>query len=84
MAAARLLGAKQVVRIDEPTMTTEDFGCLIETAGAGCYYHIGAGSPYPLHSAQFLPPPQTVPRAAAVHAAVLHGYLERTLNNISR
>ena len=69
-AAKALLGAENVFRIDQPTMTTEDFGYFLQER-PGCFYHIGAGCPHPLHSPGFLPTPRAVLTAAAVHAAVL-------------
>ena len=48
--AAALFGADKVTRIETPTMTSEDFGFFIDHAGAGSYYHVGAGCPAPLHS----------------------------------
>lgn len=75
-AAADLLGAEHVRRIDAPSMTTEDFGYfLLERPGT--YYHIGAGCDVPLHNASFLPTADCAVTAAAVHAAVLHSYLLR-------
>ncbi len=75
--AAALLGAAQVRVLDEPTMTTEDFGCLIDAAGRGCFYHVGAGCTCPLHSPDFLPDDSAVVTAAALHAAVLATHLSR-------
>lgn len=74
--AESLLGKENVRLIEEPTMTTEDVGYFIEKYG-GCYYHIGAGSPYPLHSPRFLPDPKVVPIAAALHASILSSWLEK-------
>lgn len=72
--AQMLLGAEHVHRIDAPSMTTEDFGYfLLEKPGT--YYHIGAGCGVPLHNAAFLPAPECIVTAAALHAAVLHSYL---------
>ena len=56
-------------------MTTEDFGYLIEAAGSGAFYHIGAGCAHPLHSPHFLPNEQAICTAAALHAAVAARYL---------
>ena len=74
-AAEDLLGGENVAEISEPTLTTEDFGYLIEKAGAGCYYHVGAGCAAPLHAADFLPQPRAVAVAAALHTAVLTRWL---------
>ena len=68
--AAALLGADRVRVIEQPTMTTEDFGYfLLERPGS--FYHIGAGCSLPLHNRRFLPDARAVETAAAVHAAVL-------------
>ncbi len=73
--ACALLGKEHVVRIEEPLMISEDFGCFIN-ASSGAFYHIGAGCTYPLHSDHFLPTEGALLTAAAVHAAVLKNYLE--------
>ena len=70
-AAEALLGAENVQVLESPTMTTEDFGCFIDAAGAGCYYHVGAGCAAPLHAPDFLPDGRAAVTAAALHAAVL-------------
>ena len=75
-AAAQLLGSERVRVLSEPTMTTEDFGYYIDAA-AGSFYHIGVGGDHPLHHPAFLPPADTVPLAAAVHAAVITAFLEK-------
>ena len=73
-AARTLLGAEHVRVLGAPTMTTEDFGYfLLERPGS--FYHIGAGCPLPLHNPAFLPAPEAVVTAAAVHAAVLTAFL---------
>lgn len=73
--ALALFGARRVVRIEKPTMTSEDFGCFIENT-PGCFYHIGVGGDYPLHSARFLPDTRLLMPAAALHAAVICRFLE--------
>lgn len=73
-AARGLLGDDRVHVIDAPTMTTEDFGYfLLERPGA--FYHVGAGCGLPLHNSAFLPDDEAPVTAAAVHAAVLEGFL---------
>ena len=72
----RLLGETQVRRIAEPTMMTEDFGYYLAER-PGSFYHIGAGCSLPLHNPAFLPAPEAVVTAAAVHAAVLDAYLHQ-------
>ena len=61
-----------VAEIDKPLMTSEDFGYFIDAASAGSFYHIGAGSPHPLHSSEFLPPDEAIAVAAAAHTAVAY------------
>ncbi len=73
-AARNLLGGDHVTVIDQPTMTTEDFGYFILDT-PGCFYHVGVGGNYPLHSPHFLPDSSIIPIAAATHAAVLWNYL---------
>ena len=73
-AAEALLGPAHVHVLQEPTMTTEDFGCLIEAAGAGSFYHVGAGCTAPLHAPDFLPDGRAAVLAAAVHAATVWRY----------
>lgn len=60
--------------IEKPLMTSEDFGFFIDEA-KGSYYHIGAPSPHPLHSSEFLPPDETIAVTAAVHMAVAYAKL---------
>ena len=66
-AAEKLLGPQRVTVLSEPVMTTEDFGFFLHRA-PGCYYHIGVGSPAPLHSCRFNPDEGALPVAAALHA----------------
>ena len=73
-AARTLLGPEKVIDIDEPTMTSEDFGCFL-SACPGSFYHIGAGCDLSLHSPGFLPDERAAVYGAAVHAAVLEAYL---------
>lgn len=73
-AAEKLYGKNQVSVIEEPLMTTEDFGCFIDAA-KGSFYHIGAGCTAPLHNSKFLPVPDTILRLAALHADIIGHYL---------
>ncbi len=74
-AAKALLGPENVMVIDRPTMTTEDFGYfLLERPGS--FYHIGAGCRLPLHNPAFLPDGDAPVTAAAVHAAVITAFLK--------
>lgn len=63
-----------MVEIQNPTMTTEDFGCYLDEV-SGSFYHIGAGCDAPLHSPQFLPDDNSLVTAAAVHSAVAWEFL---------
>ncbi|MBQ0071430.1 MAG: amidohydrolase, partial [Spirochaetales bacterium] len=49
-------GDEKVVLLEEPTMTTEDFGYYTE-AVSGSFFHLGAGCEKPLHNPSFLPDP---------------------------
>ena len=73
-AAAAVLGPGKVMRLSVPTMTTEDFGVLIDAA-AGSFYHVGAGCREPLHSPRFLPENSAAVTAAAVHTAAVLSFL---------
>ena len=73
-AAKALLGADRVRRIEQPTLTTEDFGYFLDVC-PGTYYHIGAGCEAPLHNTAFLPADEAIVTAAAVHAAVVERFL---------
>ena len=59
--------------IEKPLFISEDFGEFL-IARTGCFYHIGAGCEYPLHSDHFLPVPEAFVTASAVHAAVVMNY----------
>ena len=73
-AARKALGSEAVHVIDEPTMTTEDFGCFLLVV-PGSFYHIGAGCSLPLHNTGFLPDDRAIITAAATHAAVVEAFL---------
>ena len=74
-AALRLFGPDRVIKIDTPTMTTEDFGYYIDATSAGSFYHIGVGGDYPLHNEHFLPSGDTAVYAAAMHAETICSWL---------
>lgn len=69
-----LLSPSHVRLISEATMTTEDFGYYLDKL-PGCFYHLGAGCEYPLHSSKFLPSQQSYLLGAAVHAAIAYSFL---------
>ena len=68
-SARALLGAERVHLVEEPTMTTEDFGYFLQ-GRPGSFYHVGAGCPVPLHNAAFLPDDRAIVTAAALHAMI--------------
>ena len=75
-AARKLLGRDSVHVLEQPTMTTEDFGYFLMQR-PGSFYHIGAGCSLPLHNTAFLPDEQAPVAAAAVHAAVIEKFLTK-------
>lgn len=76
-AAISVLGKDNVTIMEEGTMTSEDFGYfLLERPGS--FYHIGVSSKAPLHSPEFDPDESAIAFGAAVHAAVLSEYLNRS------
>ncbi len=68
--AASIFARDRIKEIEEPTMTTEDFGYFLDKA-PGSFYHIGAGCSEPLHSSRFLPAEGAVLTAAEMHIAVV-------------
>ena len=75
-AAESAFGKENVVVIDEPLMTTEDFGCYVDHV-RGSFYHIGAGCEYPLHSPYFIPTEKALETAVKMHVAVVKEYLKQ-------
>ena len=74
--ARETLGSENVNIIEKPLFISEDFGYFI-TAKTGNFYHIGAGCEYPLHSDKFLPVPDAIITASAVHSAVVFNFNEK-------
>lgn len=72
-----LFGDERTKILDEPTMTTEDFGYFID-ACSGSFCHIGAGCTEPLHSPTFLPDGKAAIYAAALYAKTIENYLKTT------
>ena len=75
--AREVLGDSRVDVIEKPLFISEDFGFFL-MARTGCFYHVGAGCGYPLHSDHFLPVPEAFITASAVHAAVVMQYNSTT------
>lgn len=73
-SAAREQFPKDVVILEEPTMTTEDFGFYLKER-PGCFYQLGVESAYPLHSTKFNPKESAIASGIAMHCAVVEKYL---------
>lgn len=77
--AIKLLGKERVIRIEKPTMGSEDFGLFLERA-PGCFYSFGVGNPQkgitaPGHNDRFNIDEDALPALAALHAAIAWRYL---------
>ena len=72
-AARETFGNDKVDIIEKPLFISEDFGSFL-IAKTGCFYHIGAGCQYPLHSDKFLPVPDAIITAAAMHSSAVFAY----------
>ena len=64
--AKDILGEENVSILSAPFMTTEDFGYYLDEA-PGCFYHIGCGCEYPLHSDKFCPDEKSILTAMEMH-----------------
>lgn len=64
--AGELFGLQNVDVLDEPTMTTEDFGYYLQEV-PGCFFHVGVGCDYPLHSGKMTPSEEGLKTAIAMH-----------------
>ena len=80
-SARETLGNERVDIISKPLFISEDFGSYI-IAKTGCFYHIGAGCEYPLHSDKFLPVPDAIITASAIHSSSAYNY-NKTGDNIN-
>ena len=72
-SARETFGDSRVDIIERPLFISEDFGSYL-IAKTGCFYHIGAGCEYPLHSDKFLPVPDAIITAAAMHSSSAYNY----------
>lgn len=72
-SARETFGDDRVDIISKPLFISEDFGSYI-IAKTGCFYHIGAGCEYPLHSDKFLPVPDAIITAAAMHSSSAYNF----------
>lgn len=73
--AKAVLGENAVITIQQPTMTTEDFGYFVMERG-GSFWHFGVGGEYPIHNPHFLPDENLLATASALHAQIITTYLE--------
>ena len=80
-SARETFGNERVDIITKPLFISEDFGNYI-MAKTGCFYHVGAESEYQLHSDKFLPPPDTIIAASAMHSSTAYNY-NKTGDNIN-
>ena len=80
-AARGALGGDCVHVIEQPTMTTEDFGYFLRER-PGSFYHIGAGCALPLHNPRFLPEDDAAVYGAALHAAVIEAFLNNSCSTM--
>lgn len=76
--ATRELFPEKVVILQEPTMTTEDFGYYLKER-PGCFYHLGVDSAYPLHNPKFNPKETAIAVGIASHCAVIEKYLNSNM-----
>lgn len=73
--AIQLISEEKVIEIEEPTMTTEDFGTYIEHR-KGCFYHLGVGGNASLHNDHFCPNSSITILGSALSAKILIEYLK--------
>lgn len=81
-AAAEIIGEKNIVILEKPEMTGEDFSFFQERV-PGTYINIGTynqkiGAIYPLHSSRFILDESVLPTAAAILAASVFVYLNES------
>lgn len=68
--AVELFGEDKVIVLQEPTMTTEDFGYYLNEA-PGSFFHVGAQSDYPLHSGMLNPNEEAIRTLSAMFVALV-------------
>jgi len=81
-AAGEVLGEKNVLELEEPSLGADDFGYFSGLV-PGCYWYIGVGSTekgftYPNHNPCFAADPEALPLAAAIHVRTVLDYFERS------
>lgn len=80
-AAKELLGEQRVIRLEKPTMGTEDFGLFLDKA-PGCFFSMGVGNAEkgiasPAHNNAFNVDEDALPVLSALHAAIAYNFLLR-------
>jgi amidohydrolase len=77
-AAAKVLGAENVMTTPAPSLGTEDIGYFLEKA-PGCYYSIGArtpdAEPWPLHNPRYTVDTDTLAYGAALYFQIAQDFL---------
>jgi len=78
-AAAHVLGEDKVIRVEEPSMTGEDFSYFLQEV-PGCFFWLGTRNPekgivYPLHNARFQIDEEILPLGAAVLSRIVLDFL---------
>lgn len=78
-AAGKILGERNVLELEEPSLGADDFGYFSD-AVPGCYFYIGVGNAekgftYPNHNPHFAADPDALPLAAAVEAQAAVDFL---------
>lgn len=77
--AKEVIGASNVIRLNQPTMGSEDFGLFQEHA-PGCFYSMGVGNEdkgitAPWHNEMFDIEEDALPALSALHAAIAYDWL---------
>lgn len=80
LTAAHVLGEDRVVRLEEPSMTGEDFSYFLQKV-PGCFFWLGTRNPdkeivHPLHNARFQIDEDILPKGAAMLSAVALAFLD--------
>lgn len=68
--AEEMLRKEHTALLEEPVMTTEDFGYYLQKV-PGCFFHMGVGSAYPLHNSHMCPDERALPVLGAFEAYLL-------------
>ncbi len=67
--AEAILKDKSKIYFEESTMKAEDFGNFTKQ-NDGCFYHVGTGGDFPLHSSHFAPDTKAAFYIAAMHVGM--------------